>query len=383
MVTNRVYLRQAVFQVHLWAGLLACLYLVVVGVSGALLVFQEELSEIADPQLMRATEPAESLSGESLERVGMMVAAAYPQWTVNTVYAPLVRGENYAVLVSRGGQYRYVFASAHDGRLLGARALDEGWVNWLADLHFRLLAGSVGFTVNGIGAACLFLLCVTGAIIWWPGIQKWKRALSVDWHRGWKRVNFDLHSAVGFWILPMVAIWAISGVYFVWPAQFVAAVSSLSKAPHATPPVFHAEAGLKMPLSLLVARALTTQGNVQIQGVIYASGTQPLTVMVTRDAVNQFANTTYVYVDPVKGAVLGSWQPGARETLGDWIIWLMAPLHFGTAWGTPVKALWAVLGLSIPLLSVTGVLMYWNRYLGKRWRRLRQAVLMIKDAHAA
>jgi uncharacterized iron-regulated membrane protein len=49
----------------------------------------------------------------------------------------------------------------------------------------------------------------------------------------------------------------------------------------------------------------------------------------------------------------------------------MYPLHFGTLWGLPVKILWALLGFGLAVLSVTGLLMYWNRYLGARWRSLR------------
>ncbi|HTF66243.1 MAG TPA: PepSY-associated TM helix domain-containing protein [Edaphobacter sp.] len=53
-------------------------------------------------------------------------------------------------------------------------------------------------------------------------------------------------------------------------------------------------------------------------------------------------------------------REGHSET---WIMWSMHPLHFGTLWGMPFKILWFLLGLSLAVLSVTGVLMYWNRYL--------------------
>jgi uncharacterized iron-regulated membrane protein len=48
----------------------------------------------------------------------------------------------------------------------------------------------------------------------------------------------------------------------------------------------------------------------------------------------------------------------------------MHPLHFGTLWGLPFKILWFLLGLSLALLTATGLLMYWNRYLRKRWHTL-------------
>jgi uncharacterized iron-regulated membrane protein len=36
-----------------------------------------------------------------------------------------------------------------------------------------------------------------------------------------------------------------------------------------------------------------------------------------------------------------------------------------------VKIIWAILGIMLPVLAVTGVLMYWNRYLSKKWRSLK------------
>ena len=51
---------------------------------------------------------------------------------------------------------------------------------WLLDLHDNLLSGPTGRRVNGIGAVLLGLLCMTGAIVWWPGIKNWRRSVGVD-----------------------------------------------------------------------------------------------------------------------------------------------------------------------------------------------------------
>jgi uncharacterized iron-regulated membrane protein len=36
-----------------------------------------------------------------------------------------------------------------------------------------------------------------------------------------------------------------------------------------------------------------------------------------------------------------------------------------------VKIIWFVFGLALPFLAVTGVIMYWNRYLSKKWKQLK------------
>jgi uncharacterized iron-regulated membrane protein len=100
-------------------------------------------------------------------------------------------------------------------------------LDWFVSLHDDLLSGFTGRTVNGAGAVLLVLLCMSGAVIWWPGTAAWRRGLGVQWRAGWKRVNFDLHSAIGFWSFLFVFMWALSGVYLVFPHPFMAVVDFL------------------------------------------------------------------------------------------------------------------------------------------------------------
>jgi uncharacterized iron-regulated membrane protein len=93
-------------------------------------------------------------------------------------------------------------------------------VEWLVRLHTNLLTRTTGRFVNGIGGGCLTLLCLTGAFIWWPGTNHWRRSLTVDWSGTFARINWDLHSALGFWLFLLVLLWGVSGIYFVFPDPF-------------------------------------------------------------------------------------------------------------------------------------------------------------------
>lgn len=91
---------------------------------------------------------------------------------------------------------------------------------WLARLHSQLLAGNVGRIANGVGGTSTTLLCITGIVIWWPGIMHWRRSLTVSWGAHFPRISWDLHSALGFWCLPFVLLWGISGIYLAVPQPF-------------------------------------------------------------------------------------------------------------------------------------------------------------------
>jgi uncharacterized iron-regulated membrane protein len=100
-------------------------------------------------------------------------------------------------------------------------------VEWVVNLHGNLLFGFTGRAANGIGAACLALLVLTGAILWWPGIVHSRRSLTVNWKSSFAFINWQLHNALGFWLFFFVLVWGISGVYFAFPNPFNGVVDFL------------------------------------------------------------------------------------------------------------------------------------------------------------
>jgi uncharacterized iron-regulated membrane protein len=51
-------------------------------------------------------------------------------------------------------------------------------------------------------------------------MAKWRQSLQAPWSGNWKRFNWSLHSAVGFWTFLFVLLWGISGIYLAFPEPF-------------------------------------------------------------------------------------------------------------------------------------------------------------------
>jgi uncharacterized iron-regulated membrane protein len=191
---QQLAVRRISFQIHLWAGIILTLYLIVIGLSGSILVFRHELERVSSLkpwQEMRTDGPV-----ADLVKVVANLQTAYPGSHIVSVDLP---GEIDATFVSvLEGRGRIKVASGPtDGRVLGEFPGQANWLDVAQDLHETLLAGREGRKLNGVGAIFLLLLNVTGIVIWWPGLRNWKRALKVDFRRSWRRINFDLHSAMG------------------------------------------------------------------------------------------------------------------------------------------------------------------------------------------
>ena len=102
-------------------------------------------------------------------------------------------------------------------------------VEWLAEFHGNLKLGETGRRLNGIGATSLSLLCLTGVVIWWPGIAHWRRSLTVNWRSSFARINWDLHNVLGFWCFLFLVMWGISGTYFCFPQPFNSVVDIFNR----------------------------------------------------------------------------------------------------------------------------------------------------------
>ena len=225
---QRLWIRRALFQVHLWAGIGLGLYIMAVSLTGSVLVYRNELYRAAtrDPIIVSPAGPR--LTPEALTQAAIR---AHPGFVVDRVFE--VKNPNQAVIVSlmRGDDKRERLFDPYSGRDLG-NSVEWGIrvMSWLLDLHDNLLFARTGRLVNGAGALCLILVACTGMVIWWPGIQTWRRSLMLHRRVSWPRFNWDLHSALGFWAVGFVLLFAFTGAYLSYPDPFQAVLDAVRAA---------------------------------------------------------------------------------------------------------------------------------------------------------
>jgi uncharacterized iron-regulated membrane protein len=378
---QQLWWRKAIFQIHLWAGIVLCLYIVIVALTGSLLVFREEIERTLSHHLRIATGASNS-KAVPLDRMVEVVAKTYPTRTVSIAYLPRHPDENALIITSSKGEQgaRYVYVSPASGKIMGEVNTSRHWFFILAQLHYFLLLGRVGLVVNGVGAIFLLLLTFSGLALWWPGIRNWKRGFGVKLNASWKRINYDLHSAVGFWTLAIVSIWSVSSINFAWPQQVGRFVNRFSSVSSLQPPQIQISppaAGYKqLPLSQLIHQGESASPNATFYGFFLPrSPRTPVTVLMARANPGNFYKMDYVLVDQYRGKTLTVWHRGVNPTLGSKFLSWLGPLHFGTQWGVAVKIIWFLLGISLAVLSISGPIMYWNRVLAKKWRTLCQRPL--------
>jgi uncharacterized iron-regulated membrane protein len=216
---QRTWLRRAAFQMHLWCGLALGLYIVMLSVTGSILVYRIELDRYFATPVPAFDPDRPQVAKETITASAMQ---AYPGWEI------VRQGERVSrrvpaigVTLERNGERTEQLFDPYTGQHLGI-GFTEGqeWVLWLTSLHDDLLFDRDGRWWNGFGSALATLLVVTGLVVWWPGVTRWKRSLSVKVTGGWRRFTWDLHSAMGFYLFGFLLIWGVSGFYMGIPAPF-------------------------------------------------------------------------------------------------------------------------------------------------------------------
>jgi uncharacterized iron-regulated membrane protein len=213
-----VWLRRALFQVHLWTGIVVGLYLVVVCSTGSVLVYSNELYLAATPKPIILPGVGERLTGEQLEAAAVR---AHPGFEVAQMSHPRNPRRAVEVKLRRAKEVIERLFDPFTGADLGpAESAGIRAVAWLVALHDNLLHGRTGRMVNGIGGLSTVALGLTGLIIWWPGAQRWRRSLTLHRRVGWRRFMWDLHSALGIWTLVFVLLFGFTGAYLGYPRPF-------------------------------------------------------------------------------------------------------------------------------------------------------------------
>ena len=373
---RKLWLRRALFQMHLWAGVLLALYLIAIALSGSVLVFKDELTRWSLPPNLHGYHAGSTATPEAVVQA---FVRAVPAGTITNLQmaSPVLPA---FLLEGRGPEGRPQRWLA-DPVTASLSAAPRTWLDTVHDFHYYLLLPPAwGIQVNAIGAAALLLLAATGMALWWPGLRVWSRGLRLNLRASWRRLNYDLHSASGFWTLTIVVWWAISGVYFGFYRQVTAAISVLSPlqgmaAPNASKlPSVDPHLTASLSEVLRAAQVSSPHGHLWSVSDPQRRGPESYVLLDLR-APGDFSHRDIVRVRTADARVISIWHYGERHTLSDWILWSMHPLHFGTLWGLAVKWLWALLGVALAVLTVTGLLMYWNRWLRHRWAALRRPAL--------
>ena len=205
-------MKKAFRKIHLWLSVPTGIIITLVCFSGAMLVFEKEITEAIKPELYFVKEA----KGEPIPMQQLMekVEETLPD-SVSisgvTVFADSTR--TYQVSLSKPRRAS-IYVNQYTGEVTG-RSERLPFFNTMFHLHRWLLGSSsgVGKLITGICTLVLVFILITGILMWLTNRNKpLKASLAIHVTKGWGRFWHDLHVAGGIYTTIFLLAMALTGL---------------------------------------------------------------------------------------------------------------------------------------------------------------------------
>jgi uncharacterized iron-regulated membrane protein len=352
-------MRKLIFKAHMYVGLCAGLLLALMGLTGSMLVFGDELDRFFNPSLLSVEPGGEKVS---VEAVIKSVRQAYPSEKVARIRFPHDREGTYELCFEAKTDARCVYVDPYSAAVLGSRVPSRSFKGRLVSLHRRLLSGATGETIIGVGGILLLLLSLSGALLWWPGRRNLARGWTIRWKNSRYRVNYDLHRIAGICALLFLSFSALTGAAMVFRPSLERALNRLASAPAPQPkPASTVVEGQRASLDEIIrnADAALPPGELTM---INLPATPTAAIVVRKRVAGEMhpSGRSLVYLDQYSGQLLlaenALTAPPISRTFGN-----LFPLHVGRLGGIVTRLLQLFVGFVPAILFCTGLLMWRSR----------------------
>lgn len=369
--------RKTIFWLHLIAGVVAGLFILLMSLTGVLLTYERQMLE-------QATTPAVApLEGSrlALDQLVDKAQSAAPAGTTLTALT-LHRDAAMPVQASFGREATLWLHPQSGGKLDAGSPWLRSFFRTVTDLHRWLaLTGdwrSLGKSLTGASNLVFLFLVVSGLYLWFPRQWRWPAFRPVLWFRRGlkgKARDWNWHNVLGFWACIPLFFIVVTGALISYPWATALLYRALGESPPAAAgPRAAGSRPAERPASAAPASAPAALA--KLQAAAEASFPQWQTITLTLPVAKTAAFTvteghrgrpdlrSSLTLDPATGSVLTTERfsdfSTARQarTWGRWI-------HTGEAggfWGQTLAG----------LASLAAVLLVWTGF-ALTWRRLRRA----------
>jgi uncharacterized iron-regulated membrane protein len=368
--------RQTLRTIHLWVGIILCVPVVLIGLSGSALLLQREI--------LRQSLPEASGAGP-MQPIARIVEAAQggaPGLNANWVELPASPGMAAAVqfvVSTRPARNMQVYVDPVSLEVLGKSDIGRGPIQIaIANMHeFLMLPPHIGLPFAGWMAVAMTFMGVSGLIVWWPRNGQWRRAFLMRRGARGLVLYLDLHRVAGIWGLVIFLVLSVSGIYLAFPQTISSAVRvafpagpvGSAREPGTTPPAVPTDP----EEAIALAAAAVPDARVTGLRIPIVAG-RPVVVQMESTGWGPSVPQITVTFDPRSAEVVSIDDPRTYAMADRVLNWEYA-LHFSLGTGRIWSFLVFLTGLLPLFLAVTGVTVWWRKRSARPLPRLEPAVV--------
>lgn len=336
--------------VHRWAGGVIGLLLALLGLTGAILLWDGEwisLPGASDPVVENIAALA-AITGR---------AAAGGRLTSITFASEEVGLHQLAYADGSGAYVR------QDGTIVDRwRSQWERPELWLFDLHHHLFAGEAGETLSGIAGIAGLLFVISGAVLWWRSRRTFRLRLLPRRLAPGPIVSH--HRDLGVIAMPLLILSLATGVVML----FAPVRQALLGKEHRPRVTMQAPAGRSPAKALILAKSLFPAAALR-RITLPTNPAEPLSVRL-RQPFEWTPNGRTQISFAANGTV--TIEDAAAANRSAWLSEKAYPLHSAKVGGLAWRVAMTASGVALTMLGSLAVWSFWVRRAGKRARRRRR-----------
>ena len=384
--------RKSIFWLHLIAGLVAGVVILIMSLTGAALAYEKEVVAWAERDVQHVAVPADAHRLPVADLLAQ-AKATHPEAKPTSV---VIKRDPTAAVALGLGRSGNLYANPYTGEIrTPAPTFWRSFMGIMVSWHrYLALSGDnqrLGKAVTGACNAAFLVLGITGLYLWWP--RTWSaRALkgiaTVRFGLSGKARDWNWHNAFGLWFaLPIIILTATAlPISYGWAGQLIAKLNPSTPTPPAPPAVVSTPAQGTTALSteaLLesVYREVPDWKQVTLNlggppagpgapaaaaapAPRPAGGPAPVSFSVRERSGWPRTATATLALDPFTGAVLKHDTFGAQP-LGNQVRGWTRYLHTGEALGPIGQGVAGIASLAGALLMWTGFALSYRRFFGR------------------
>lgn len=209
------------FKIHWILGVVAGVFLLLIGVSGAILSFQKEITKFINKDSYIVSVPENKIKLSTKDILDNF-QTKFPDAKINGItFSSDVESSSIITIESkdkneRGGKRYYV--NPYNGEIL-PDVKGNDFFTFIRMFHrWFALEGDlrpIGKQIVAISTISLIILSISGLIIYWPRVKRaFFKSFTFSFKHNGRAFLSTMHSAVGMWVLIFYLLACFTGLYW-------------------------------------------------------------------------------------------------------------------------------------------------------------------------
>jgi len=378
--TKKSRIRKINDWLHLWLGITSGLVVFHLGITGCIFAFQKEITEFIHRKEFFVEVPAnkKTIPLSILKATAEKTLGGKKKVTFISSYRQADRAWEFGAYKPGNPKafwyfdsidyYDIVLINPYTGKVTLVSDYKYEFFSIIKMLHWSFLINHpIGQQIIGWCTFIFVFLLISGMIMWWPKNLKksnFDKSFKIKWKAKFKRINYDLHNVLGFYVIIICLTLALTGLVwaFQWFQNTVYIVASGSISP---PEQIMAQSDSTkfvkaIPFDVAFETAQKLFKNVERIGMSPAGGGMATIYATGYSGKETYWNFDVLLFDQYTGKLLAR-KNQSDKNAGEALIGMNYDIHVGAILGLPGKIMAFFASLIAASLPITGFIIWWGK----------------------